>query len=298
MLKKLLMKILRRVMLPLFEALTHRTQTPSINQQIQTSLMTQWILAKRQNVKVFSEIQDAGFRCYSEFEEDGIILYLLSLIDARDRTVVEMCCGSGDECMAANLIINHGFKGHLFEGDKFRVRNAKNFFSRQKDCRCVKPNITHAWITKSNVNDLITASGVAGEVDVFSLDVDGNDYHIWEAIDVIQPRICVFETHDIVPTDLAVTVPYSDDFVAMDKTGAEKDFRSASLAAMDKLSRSKGYTLVGSHKHGFNVFYVRNDLLNQFLPTPTLESIHDNEWTRDGQKNRWPLVKEFPWVEV
>ena len=122
MLKKLLMKILRRVMLPLFEALTHRTQTPSVNQQIQTSLMTQWILAKRQNVKVFSEIQDAGFRCYSEFEEDGIILYLLSLIDARDRTVVEMCCGSGDECMAANLIINHGFKGHLFEGDIDRTQ--------------------------------------------------------------------------------------------------------------------------------------------------------------------------------
>ena len=67
---------------------------------------------------------------------------------------------------------------------------------------------------------------------------------------------------------------------------------------MIKLSTSKGYTMVGSHKHGFNVFFVRNDLLNDLLPRPTIDQIDDNEWTRSARKDRWPLVKDYPWVEV
>lgn len=295
--KSILLGILS-IVHPLNRLISQNIQSPSINQQIQTSLQTQWLMAKKQNIKVFDDIKDAGFRCYSQYEEDGIILYLLSMVGISNRTVVEICCGTGDVCMATNLIINHGFKGYLFDGDASNIRFAKSFFAHQTDCRAVKPNITKAWITKDNVNDLIRESGIEGEVDLFSLDIDGNDYYIWEAIDVIRPRICVFETHDMVPTNLAVTIPYKEDFYVWDKPGTEKYFRSVSLAAMDKLARKKGYTLVGSHKHGFNVFYVRNDLLHDLLPTPTLESIHDNAWTRHAQDKLWPLAKEFPWVKV
>jgi hypothetical protein len=220
------------------------------------------------------------------------------MVGMTNRTVVEICCGRGNECMAANLIINHGFKGYLFDGDKSNIEHAIRFYSSQRDCRFIMPELSQAWITRENVNELIADSGITGEIDLLSIDIDGNDYYIWEAIEVVQPRVCIFETHNMIPADLCLTIPYSPDFNAMAKRGPEKDFRSVSLGAMDKLSRRKGYTLVGAHKHGFNVLYVRNDLLNDLLPKPKLHEIHDNEQTRSSQLKRWPLVQNFPWVEV
>jgi len=275
-----------------------RQDEASLQGQIQKNIESNWILAAKNNIKIFDDIKDAGFRCYSQFEEDGILLYLLSYIGKKTRTVVEICCGTGSECMAANLIINHGYKGYLFDGDQKNVNAAISFFNKQKDCLLVKPTIKKEWITKDNVNDLLKNAGVSGEVDVLSLDIDGNDYYIWEAISEIQPRICVFETHNIVPSNLAITIPYKDDFYAMDKGDIDSEFRSVSLLAMKNLSETKGYTMVGAHKHGFNVFFVRNDLLTNLLPTPSIDEIDDCEWTRIGRRTRWPKVQNHPWVKV
>ena len=269
----------------------------SIQGQVQKSIESHWLLAAKSGIKIFDDIKDAGFRCYSQFEEDGIILYLLSCIGKKTRTVVEICCGHGSECMAANLIINHGYKGYLFDGNQDAVNAAASFFKNQKDCYLVEPTIKTAWITRDNINDLLKNSGVSGEVDVLSLDMDGNDYYIWEEISEIQPRICVFETQNVVPSNLAVTIPYKEDYV-MGEGGFDRQFRSVSLLAMIKLSKKKGYTLVGSHKHGFNVFFVRNDLLTDLLPTPSIDEIDKCEWTRLRRKTRWPQVKNHPWVKV
>jgi len=56
--------------------------------------------------------------------------------------------------------------------------------------------------------------------------------------------------------------------------------------------------MVGAHKHGFNLFFVRDDLLNNLLPRPSIDEIYDNEWTRIARKSRWPLVKDHPWISV
>lgn len=296
----LIKKILKSI--PLFKnayAKIKRNQSDrcSIEQQLQKNLMSYWLSFGKKRI-IYKDIKDAGFRCYSQFEEDGIILYLLCMVGIKTKKVVEICCGNGFESMSANLILNHGFKAYLFEGDKNNIDIAKSFFASQKDCLLVRPNFNQSWITRANINKLLLDSGAEGEVDVLSLDMDGNDYYIWEAINVINPRICVFETNNIIPYDKSITIPYDENFFAINKTGAKKEFLSVSLAAMNKLSQKKGYTLVGSHKHGFNIFYVRNDLLSDILPKPTLKDIHNNEYTMHSQKEKWPLVKDFPWVEI
>lgn len=139
----------------------------------------------------YNRIREAGFRCYSQFEEDGIILYLLTMIGVDAGTVAEMCCGNGMECMATNLILNHGYKGYLFDGDEANIKAATQFFNKKKDCLLVKPELKHTWITTENVNALLTNSGCPKDVDFFSLDIDGNDYWIWEAIDAINPKSAV-----------------------------------------------------------------------------------------------------------
>jgi hypothetical protein len=148
------------------------------------------------------------------------------------------------------------------------------------------------------VNDLLIAAGCEGEVDVFSLDMDGNDYWIWQAIKVIKPRLLVCETHNIIPSDLSLTIEYQPDFNCFSKAGHEQDYRSASLLAMVKLCREKGYRLIGAHRHGFNALFLREDEGREFFPEVSVEEVHDNYWTKLGQDSRWPLVKDMNWVKV
>lgn len=270
----------------------------TLNQQMQKILVNQYKADARRGVPTHDAIGDAGFRCYSEFEEDGIILYVLSVVGMTTKKVVEMCIGNGEVCMATNLILNHGYQGFLFDGNPREIRHAEAFFGARRDARLAPPILRSAWITRETVNDLLRQVGAAGEVDLLSLDLDGNDYHIWEAVTAIQPRLCVFETHDIIPTHLSLTIPYDPDFNCWAKQGVAREFRSASLAAMTKLSKRKGYRLIGGHRHGFNVFFLREDLGQGVFPAVTIEQVHDKPWTRRGQAERWPLVEAMEWLEV
>lgn len=270
----------------------------AIYQQMQRQILSQYSVARQQNIIPYASIKDAGFRAYSQFEEDGIILYILGMIGFESRKVVEMCCGIGRECMAANLILNHGFQGYLFDGSIDNVNAARSFFRSKKDMMLGNPEIAHAWITMENVNSLLEDVGCTGEVDLFSLDIDGNDYWIWKAIEVIRPRLLVFETHCNIPSDLSLTSPYRPDFDAWSQQGAERDFRSVSLLAMTKLCRQKGYRLIGGHRHGFNAFYLRDGVGEEFFPEVSVASVHDNPYTRERQKTTWPLLADKGWVEV
>src|SRR5262249_36080928 len=212
-------------------------------QQTQRSIVNQYLVFREQSIVPYHRINDAGFRAYSQFEEDGIILYILSMIGFKTKRVVEMCCGSGDECMATNLILNHGFDGYLFDGSEAHVDSALTFFRSKKECLLLTPTITHAWITVENVNELLTRSGCVGEIDLFALDMHGNDYGVWKAIEIIQPRLMVFETHNVIPGDRSLTIGYRPDFCYLNSSGPEKDYLGASLLAMVKLCRKRGYRL-------------------------------------------------------
>lgn len=274
------------------------TRQDTFCQQIQRHIVNQYLLFRHNKMIPYPNIKDSGFRVYSQFEEDGIILYVLSMIGFKSKRVVEMCCGSGDECMATNLILNHGFDGYLFDGNQDNISRAEGFFKSKKDCLLYSPVLTYGWITVENVNELLIKSGCAGEVDLFSLDIDGNDYWIWNAINAINPRLLVFETHNIIPSDRSLTIEYQEDFDCWSKIGPEQDYRGVSLLAMQKLCKERGYRMIGAHRHGFNVFFLRQDEGIDLFPEVTIEEVHDNYWTRWGQTHRWPLVKEMAWQEV
>lgn len=242
-----------------------------------------------------STFAEVGFRRYSQFEEDGILLYLFSIIEPHNRTCVEMCAGDGMECNTTNLIVNHGWWGQLFDGNADSVSRGQAFFSHHKDTFLHPPGFRHAWITAENVNQLIADTGVTGRVDLLSLDLDGVDYWVWKAITVIDPTVVVCETQNQVPPDVAVTVPYAPDFCLTDFTD---DFRGASLRAMVHLGRSKGYRLVGTHRYGFNAFFVKNGMADDMLPEVTPESCSTDPYTTRAHRTRWPRVKDRPWVHV
>lgn len=158
--------------------------------------------------------------------------------------------------MAANLIINHGWEGLLFDGDKESVNQGVYFYGSNPSTFLHRPIFKQSWVTRENVDQLIAENGFKGEVDLFSLDIDGNDYYIMEAINVVKPRVIICEINNVIPSNLALTIPYDLNF---SRGGSiHPDFVGVSLLAMKKLLNKKGYRLIASHKYGFNVIFMLN----------------------------------------
>jgi hypothetical protein len=258
---------------------------------VQKVLMQQYRLLAASGAPLPS-LADVGFRAYSQFEEDGILLYLFSLIAPTNRTCVEICAGNGRECMSTNLIVNHGWWGYLFDGNGRNVQNGRRFFANHKDTSLHPPTFTQAWITAENVNDLLASVGITGAIDLLSLDLDGMDYWVWRALTVVQPRVVVCETHNVVPPGRAVTVPYDPRFVA-----DSEDYRGASLEAMCRLGAEKGYRLIGTHRFGFNAFFVKNGIGEHFFPAVATSACVGDPFSQK-RRGDWTAVASRNWHEV
>lgn len=259
----------------------------------QKTLSQQYRLLASAGKEWLPNLKDVGFRKYSQFEEDGILLYIFSLVPPINRTCVEICAGDGRECNTSNLIINHGWWGHLFDGNEKNVRAGEAFFSKNKDTFLYRPRFTKAWVTAENANELIASSGASGPIDLLSLDIDGMDYWVWKAISVIEPQVVVCETHNPVPPDKALTVPYDPAFVF-----ETENYRGASLAAMCKLGREKGYRLVGTNRFGFNAFFIKNGVGEAFFPEVDVASCVQDPFSQLARKERWPKAEHCNWQEV
>lgn len=243
---------------------------------------------------------DIGFQVFSQADEDGILLYLFAVLGAATRTCVEIAAGDGMECNTANLILNHGWRGLLVDGNAGQVERGRQFFANHPATHLDPPPFVCTWITRENVNDLVRAHGFAGEIDLLSLDVDGIDYWLWEALTGVQPRVVVAEFQALLGPERIVTVPYRPDFNAYQYsvTRGMADYCGASLGALAKLARAKGYRLVACNRYGFNAFFVRADLGVAELPEFPLERCFDHPWAQWCMRERWPKVKDLPWQAV
>ena len=240
---------------------------------------------------------DVEFRNYSQNGEDGILLYILSLIGMTTRKCVEICAGDGVECNSANLILNHGYNALLVDGDDRNIAIANEFYSRHRETFGFVPKAVKHWIERETIDRFLHDQGMAGEIDVLTVDIDGNDYWIWNAIECSSPRVVVVEYDNAWGPDDSVTMRYESDFVwRISEPGMPHG--GASLAAFVGLGRRKGYRLVGSQMRCFNAFFVRDDIGRDCLPEVSVESCltHDMAtWRRELRLSRpeSPLLERF-----
>jgi hypothetical protein len=213
-------------------------------------------LERRGPLPTFDEVE---FSVHSQNGEDGILLYLFSLLGTPTKRSVEICAGDGIECNTANLIINHGWRGLLIDGNDWNINRGNEFYSSSRT-PWFAPAIELAWITAENVNELVEKRGFAGDVDLLSLDLDGVDYWIWKALDVVRPLVVVAEFNWVWGPDESFTVPYDPGF------RIDGQYYGASLAAYTKLAYEKGYRLVGTEGWGFNAFFVQAGVGEEILP--------------------------------
>jgi hypothetical protein len=204
---------------------------------------------------------DWEFQVTSQSGEDGIIQYLLQRVPIEHKLFVEFGVEDYTEANTRFLLQNDGWGGLVMDGSAAHVAMIR------QDALSWRANLNaqQAFITRENINDLLQRHGVTGDIGLLSIDIDGNDYWVWEAITAVQPRIVICEINPLFGPEAAISIPYDAKFQRGQAHFSHVYF-GASLAALDHLARKKEYRLVAVTREGINAFFVRNDLTGSLKP--------------------------------
>lgn len=249
-------------------------------------LMSQGALLKRSTDQ--DDFSDHGFKVFSQWDEDGLIQYLIDRCEIPNRVFVEIGVGDYRECNTRFLLFNNRWSGFAFEGtadDVSRIRSSDWYWRYPLEAR-------HAFVTVENINKLFASVGLEGDIGLLSIDVDGVDYWIWKALEIVSPRIVICEYNGIFGPNAAVTVPYSADFDRM-RQHYSGLYAGASISALRRLSAEKGYTFVGTNVGGNNAFFVRNDVLSSGRAVPSNRTYVEPLF-REGRRADGSLSYESP----
>lgn len=203
-----------------------------------------------------SVLSDHEFKVHSQWGEDGIIQYLLRRVPVARPVFIEFGVQDYSEANTRFLLTNNNWSGLIFDG------SAEAIASVQRDPIYWRYQLkaAQAFITRENINSLIEGQGLSGEIGLLSVDIDGVDFFVWEAITVVQPAIVIAEYNSRFGPERAVTVPYDAAF-QRGRAHHSNIYYGASLAALVGLGKKKGYAFVGANSAGNNAFFVRRDLL-------------------------------------
>jgi hypothetical protein len=202
-----------------------------------------------------ANIKEAEFRVFSQWGEDGILQHVLRHVEVSTNIFVEFGVENYTESNTRFLLLNNNWAGLVIDGSSSNIDFIKSddiYWRHNLKAEC-------AFITRENINDLICRNGITGEIGLLSVDIDGNDYWVWEAIDVVSPAVVVVEYNSRFGPERAVSVPYDAGFVRS-RAHHSAIYYGASLAALCLLGKRKGYSFVGCNAAGNNAFFVKSDL--------------------------------------
>jgi hypothetical protein len=197
------------------------------------------------------------YRVFSQNGEDGVLAELLGRVGVASRWFVEFGIETGVEGNCVFLADVLGWSGLFMEPDPDACRELSRKYAANQAV-----HTTCALVRPDNVEQLFIQAGVPAEPDVLSIDVDGNDYWIWQAITRYSPRVVVIEYNPQWPPLGRLVQPYDPE-----RVWHGTDNYGASLGALRSLGEEKGYQLVHTELTGNNAFFVRADL-EAVLPTP------------------------------
>lgn len=252
-----------------------------------------------------SDLRDAEFKVFSQFGEDGILQYLIreTQILVEEKTFIEFGVQNYSESNTRFLLMNDHWEGLIIDGSEQHIDSIKkqDIYWRQS------LTAVSAWIDKDNINQIIGDAGFSGSSGILSIDIDGNDYWIWEQIDIINPVIVVVEWNSVFGAKHAVTIPYNP---AFQRENAHYSclYWGASISAFSSLASKKGYSLLCSNWAGNNLFFVRNDRLGRLIPLSAEQAYVESSFrdSRDsngklnflGGKKRLAEIIDLPVINV
>jgi hypothetical protein len=215
--------------------------------------------ANRQKIRIRT-LADAEFSGFSQWGEDGILDWLAERLPGIPETFVEFGVEDYRESNTRLLLWLRNWRGLVIDGSPEHVRDIQT----QEIAWRFDVIALCAFIDRDNINGLIDAGQFGTDIGILSIDIDGNDYWVWESISVVKPVIVVCEYNAVFGDLRRVTIPYQADF---QRTHAHYSnlYFGASLQALIDLGNVKGYAFVGTNRNGCNAFFVRNDRSQEVL---------------------------------
>jgi len=222
-------------------------------------------------------------KIYSERGEDGIIEFIFSKIGTTNKFFVEFGVANGFQCNTRYLLEKKGWKGLMMDyssdekkgwkglmrwawliyqqiGWKESIRKGgvllKKTIAKTKGSKYLQFYIKKEKVTAENVQNLFQKYNVPKNFDLLSIDIDSNDYWVWQAITDYYPRVVVIEYNASFNPTQSKVVRYNPDAI-WDGT----NYFGASLLALQNLGSTKGYTLVGCTNSGVNAFFCKTELI-------------------------------------
>jgi hypothetical protein len=242
-------------------------------------------IAARLNESLSStNIQDYEFKVFSQWGEDGILQRLTSVVPIANRTFIEFGVEDFRESNCRFLMTKDSWAGYVLDGSK---KNVKRLQSSDFYWKC-ELDARQAFVTRENIDALMRGSGFDRDLGILSIDVDGVDYWLLDAIGSVVPRILVVEYNALFGAERKISVPYQHDFVRGRKHYSNLYF-GASLPAFEYLARRKGYTLVGTNSAGCNAFFVRSDLMSEKLQELAAQKAYTPARFRESRDQRGRL---------
>jgi hypothetical protein len=225
------------------------------------------------------------FGMLSQNGEDGITWAILRQIGVTDRRFVDIGCA--DHGWNSGFLAEEcGWSGVMVDSDAQALAATRRRFHARVATEA-------AFVTPETVDALFTAHGFTGEVDLLSIDVDGSDYWIWRGLTVCRPRVVILEYNSVFGGGRAVVVPYETGRVWDEAAKAERYF-GASLAAVERLAREKGYRLVAIEPDSANAFLVRDDAAGALAAAPAGELFRpQRKYAKDDRRRDGDVCETF-----
>ncbi|MBK6479819.1 MAG: hypothetical protein IPF93_16610 [Saprospiraceae bacterium] len=201
-------------------------------------------------------LNEAEFQVFSQFGDDGIIQWLVNKLPIPHKTFIEFGVENFRESNTRFLLINNYWAGLVIDGDKDNVDSIRKeqiytFYDLQAEC---------SFITSENINDLVETAKFNQNVGLLSIDIDGNDYWVWEKIEVIKPIIIICEYNSLFGYEDPITIAYKPNFIRGKITPF--NFYGTSLKSACNLADSRGYCFIGCNSAGNNAYFIRNDFMH------------------------------------
>jgi hypothetical protein len=276
-----------------------------INVRIDDIKINQGIILSALNRQIKSSvISDYEFKIFSQWGEDGIIQYLTESIEIKNKTFIEFGVQDFSESNCRFLMMKDNWKGFVIDGSEHNIEKLRRSYYYWKYHLLTKCT----YIKNDNINGILKESGFDEDLGILSIDIDGVDYFVLEAINEYKPRILIVEFNPLFGIERKISVPYRSDFHRT-KAHHSNLYFGASLPAIVYLADKKGYSLVGVNTMGGNAFFVKVELLNDKVKRQPVSHIdlqfHCRE-SRDINGNlnylagnaRFDAIKGMPVINV
>lgn len=296
-------RLLSRIAAPLRAVLAAHTAPLNRMAERQLLLQAQAMAQANRARERLAGLQAAEFCAFSQWGEDGIIDWLVEHLPGIPRSFVEFGVQDYREANTRLLLQLRNWRGLVLDGSDAHIADiAAQDISWRHDLTARR-----AFIDRSNINDLLASTGFAGEIGLLSIDIDGNDYWVWEVLTAANPWIVVCEYNAVLGDRRSLSVPYD---AAFERTKAHHSnlYFGASIGALVSLARRKGYAFVGTVSSGCNAFFVRSDLAPALVARldgvwafpSTVREARDAEGrlTLTGGAKRKTLIERLPLVDV